>query len=99
VETPGGEWYLAHLTARPLTPRGACVLGRETALQRVEWTTDGWPRLAGEPPVPGGDTLPRTVVPAPAPAPAPAPVSAPVSGVSGPSAPGPETPSAAYPDG
>ncbi|MFF9063859.1 family 43 glycosylhydrolase [Streptomyces sp. NPDC014891] len=85
VETPGGEWYLAHLTARPLTPRGACVLGRETALQRVEWTADGWPRLAGEPPVPGGDTLPRTVVPAPSPVSAPAP--------------GPETPSAAYPEG
>ncbi|MGW1928794.1 glycoside hydrolase family 43 protein [Streptomyces sp. NPDC001919] len=85
VETPGGEWYLAHLTARPLTPRGACVLGRETALQRVEWTADGWPRLAGEPPVPGGDTLPRTVVPAPSPVPEPAS--------------GPETPSAAHPDG
>ncbi|MFE5797634.1 glycoside hydrolase family 43 protein [Streptomyces sp. NPDC056503] len=69
VETPGGDWYLAHLTARPLTPRGACVLGRETALQRVAWTADGWPRLAGEPPLPGGEALPRTVVPVPVPAP------------------------------
>ncbi|WP_432127212.1 glycoside hydrolase family 43 protein [Streptomyces sp. bgisy082] len=77
VETPGGDWYLAHLTARPLTPRGACVLGRETALQRVEWTADGWPRLAGEPPLPGGDALPRTVVPVPVPVPVPAPVSVP----------------------
>ncbi|MFG3189582.1 glycoside hydrolase family 43 protein [Streptomyces omiyaensis] len=66
VETPEGEWYLAHLTARPLTPRGACVLGRETALQRVEWTADGWPRLAGDAPVRGGEALPRTVVRAPA---------------------------------
>ncbi|MFV6026657.1 glycoside hydrolase family 43 protein [Streptomyces sp. NPDC056264] len=77
VETPGGEWYLAHLAARPLTPRGACVLGRETALQRVEWTADGWPRLAGEPPLPNGDALPRTVVPAPTVAPVAAPVPAP----------------------
>ncbi|MGW3373449.1 glycoside hydrolase family 43 protein [Streptomyces hydrogenans] len=68
VETPAGEWYLAHLTARPLTPRGACVLGRETALQRVEWTPEGWPRLAGDAQVRGGEALPRTVVRAPRPA-------------------------------
>ncbi|MFD7962926.1 glycoside hydrolase family 43 protein [Streptomyces zaomyceticus] len=87
VETPGGAWYLAHLTARPLTPRGACVLGRETALQRVEWTAEGWPRLAGEPPLPGGEALPRTVVPvpvalagpAPLPGPPPGPVPQPLS--------------------
>ncbi|WP_238008692.1 glycoside hydrolase family 43 protein [Dactylosporangium sp. AC04546] len=47
VETPAGEWYLAHLAGRPLTPRGRCVLGRETALQRVTWTDDGWPRVEG----------------------------------------------------
>ncbi|WP_078856646.1 glycoside hydrolase family 43 protein [Streptomyces sp. NBRC 109706] len=46
VSTPTGEWYLAHLCARPLTPGGRCVLGRETAIQRVAWTDDGWPRLA-----------------------------------------------------
>jgi xylan 1,4-beta-xylosidase len=46
VRTQGGEWYLAHLAARPYTPRGRCVLGRETALQRVEWV-GGWPRIAG----------------------------------------------------
>ncbi|EGJ73017.1 putative glycosyl hydrolase [Streptomyces sp. Tu6071] len=48
VETPAGEWYLAHLAARPFGARGACVLGRETALQRVEWTAGGWPRVVGE---------------------------------------------------
>ncbi|MGA5651692.1 glycoside hydrolase family 43 protein [Streptomyces seoulensis] len=47
VETQTGEWYLAHLTGRPGTPLGRCVLGRETALQRVEWSDDGWPRVAG----------------------------------------------------
>ncbi|MFD5764655.1 glycoside hydrolase family 43 protein [Streptomyces sp. NPDC127049] len=101
VETPSGEWYLAHLTARPLTPRGACVLGRETALQRVEWTPDGWPRLAGATPVPGGETLPRTVVRAPAPAaarpspPALAPVPPPVSQAPTPAVPVPPPPSPA----
>ncbi|OON73884.1 glycoside hydrolase family 43 protein [Streptomyces tsukubensis] len=57
VETREGQWYLAHLTGRPQHPRGRCVLGRETALQQVEWTHDGWPR------VPGG--LPAVEVPAP----------------------------------
>ncbi|GAA5180617.1 glycoside hydrolase family 43 protein [Rugosimonospora acidiphila] len=47
VRTPAGEWYLAHLTARPYEPLGDCVLGRETAIQRVDWTEDGWPRVAG----------------------------------------------------
>ncbi|WP_374215097.1 glycoside hydrolase family 43 protein [Streptomyces longispororuber] len=61
VETPGGAWYLAHLTARPLTPRGACVLGRETALQRVHWTLDGWPRVDGD----AGPGRPSVQVPAP----------------------------------
>jgi xylan 1,4-beta-xylosidase len=56
VETPGGEWYLAHLVGRPYTPLGRCVLGRETALQRVEWPAGGWPRVPGAVPavdVPG----------------------------------------------
>jgi len=45
VETPGGEVYLAHLCARPALPHLRCVLGRETALQKMVWT-DGWLRLA-----------------------------------------------------
>ncbi|MGA2477280.1 MAG: glycoside hydrolase family 43 protein [Spirochaetia bacterium] len=44
VETRAGEWVLAHLCRRPAV-RGRSVLGRETALQRVEWTAEGWPRL------------------------------------------------------
>lgn len=47
VETPGGEVYLAHLAARPFVPELRCTLGRETALQKMEWTEDGWLRLAG----------------------------------------------------
>jgi xylan 1,4-beta-xylosidase len=63
VETPAGEWYVAHLVGRPYTPMGRCVLGRETALQRVEWTADGWPRVrdgvpAEEVPAPAGVVLP-----------------------------------------
>jgi xylan 1,4-beta-xylosidase len=46
VETADGETYLAHLCARPLRPEKFCNLGRETALQRVAWTPDGWLRLA-----------------------------------------------------
>lgn len=40
----GDEWYITHICARPLTQRGCCTLGRETALQKIEWI-DGWPRL------------------------------------------------------
>jgi xylan 1,4-beta-xylosidase len=65
VQTPAGEWWLAHLCSRPLrTGAGVnpgspdksasaqahagdrCILGRETALQRVVWSADGWLRLA-----------------------------------------------------
>ncbi|SCE80752.1 xylan 1,4-beta-xylosidase [Micromonospora matsumotoense] len=47
VRTPDGGWYLAHLVGRPYSPLGSCVLGRETAIQHVEWPTDGWPRIPG----------------------------------------------------
>ncbi|MFC7530867.1 glycoside hydrolase family 43 protein [Actinoplanes sp. GCM10030250] len=57
VRTPAGEWYLAHLTARPYAPSGRCVLGRETALQKVEWADGGWPRIH--------DGVPAEQVPAP----------------------------------
>jgi xylan 1,4-beta-xylosidase len=62
VETPAGDWYLAHLCSRPLEIEGTrrCILGRETALQKVVWSEDGWLRLAG------GGTHPRVEVPAPA---------------------------------
>ncbi|WP_371575680.1 family 43 glycosylhydrolase [Streptomyces sp. NBC_01314] len=47
VQTPTGEWFLSHLTARPLhTEHGIrCPLGRETAVQAVIWDAEGWPRL------------------------------------------------------
>lgn len=44
VATPDDEWYLAFLVARPHGERGPCILGRETALARVDWV-DGWPSV------------------------------------------------------
>ena len=38
----GDVWVLAHLCGRPLPGTRNCPLGRETALQRVEWRDD-WP--------------------------------------------------------
>ena len=70
VHTHTDEWYLVHLTGRPLpsdeipsaevrgydketgkplphvVPRGYCPLGRETAIQKLEWR-NGWPYVVG----------------------------------------------------
>lgn len=45
VETQLGEVYLVHLTARPFVPELRCTLGRETAIQKMKWTEDGWLRM------------------------------------------------------
>ena len=44
VETQSGETYMVYLCGRPLKNRGRCVLGRETAIQRMVWGEDGWLR-------------------------------------------------------
>ncbi|MBU3185316.1 glycoside hydrolase family 43 protein [Clostridium estertheticum] len=44
VETDEHEWYLAHLCTRPIMGKYP-ILGRETALQKVIWSKDGWLRL------------------------------------------------------
>ena len=48
VQTQNGEWYLSHLASRLIiTEQGTfCVLGRETCIQKVKWSNDGWLRLA-----------------------------------------------------
>lgn len=54
VKTHTDEWFLVHLTGRPLPketdalldPRGYCPLGRETAIQRLKWEND-WPYVVG----------------------------------------------------
>ena len=55
VDTPNGEWYMAHLCARPNETVGGCLLGRETALQKMDWQ-DGWLRLVG-----GGNKAKKSV--------------------------------------
>jgi xylan 1,4-beta-xylosidase len=59
VETQAGEIYLVHLCGRPLPNRGRCVLGRETAIQKMKWSEDGWLRTEDE------SGLPAVVVKAP----------------------------------
>lgn len=44
VETQEGETYLVHLCGRPIANRGRCTLGRETAIQKMTWSEDGWLR-------------------------------------------------------
>lgn len=45
-ELASGEWGLVHLCGRPLPGTEFCLLGRETAIQKVEWV-NGWPRISG----------------------------------------------------
>jgi xylan 1,4-beta-xylosidase len=44
VQTPMGNWYMVYLCTRPLMGKAA-ILGRESAIQEVYWTEDGWLRL------------------------------------------------------
>jgi len=46
VDTTTGETYLVHLCSRPFTPELRCTLGRESAIQKMKWTDDGWLRMA-----------------------------------------------------
>ncbi|MGY5452856.1 glycoside hydrolase family 43 protein [Agarivorans sp. MS3-6] len=68
VETQNNEWFLSHLCGRPIADpdnqantlkygQGRCTLGRETALQNVEWR-DNWPYVVG-------GTTPRIEIQAP----------------------------------
>ncbi|HEY7773571.1 MAG TPA: glycoside hydrolase family 43 protein [Marinagarivorans sp.] len=59
VSLENGDDYVVHLAGRPLPYRGRCVMGRETALQKISWSDDGWPRLAH------GDKGPALTVAAP----------------------------------
>ncbi len=59
VETPNGEPYMVYLVGRPLANRGRCVLGRETAIQKMAWGEDGWLRTLD------GQGIPAVETPAP----------------------------------
>ncbi|QUL53153.1 glycoside hydrolase family 43 protein [Paenibacillus tritici] len=58
VETQTREWYMVHLCGRPVKDN-YCNLGRETAIQRVTFTADGWLAL------PGGGNAPALTVEGP----------------------------------
>jgi xylan 1,4-beta-xylosidase len=60
VETQTGETYMVHLCGRPIRNRGRCTLGRETAIQKMSWSADGWLRTAD------GEGVPYSEVAAPA---------------------------------
>ena len=57
VETESGEWFMVFLTGRPLTEKGRCTLGRETAIESVIWKEDNWLYLKE------GGMVPRLEVP------------------------------------
>lgn len=42
VETQDGDWYMVYLCNR-ISTSGYGILGRETALDPIIWTADGWP--------------------------------------------------------
>lgn len=67
VETQDGEWYAVHLCGRACSERNPAdaarfagmrryMIGRETAIQKMEWTQDGWLILAG------GKNIPQDIV-------------------------------------
>ncbi len=47
VETPEGDLYMAYLASRPIMPARKSVLGRETCIQPMKWSDDGWIRSLG----------------------------------------------------
>ncbi len=42
VQTQNGDWYMVYLCGRKIGD-GYSLLGRETALDPISWTADGWP--------------------------------------------------------
>ena len=46
VCTQNGEWYIVYLCGRNLDKKYG-ILGRETALDPITWTGDGWPIING----------------------------------------------------
>ena len=42
VMTPDGDWYMVYLCGRMINGKYS-MLGRETALDPITWTADGWP--------------------------------------------------------
>ena len=59
VDTQDGRTWMVYLCSRPLPNRGRSPLGRETAIQPMAWSTDGWLRTTD------GQGVPQLEVPAP----------------------------------
>ncbi len=59
VVTQNGELYLVHLCSRPLEGERFSPLGRETAIQKLRMTDDGWLRMDS------GDKRPQLQTPVP----------------------------------
>ncbi|MDD5828328.1 MAG: family 43 glycosylhydrolase [Lachnospira sp.] len=46
VQTQNGQWYMVYLCGRKIVGKNGepcSILGRETALDPITWTADGWP--------------------------------------------------------
>ena len=43
VQLADGRWMMVYLCGRPV--EGNCLMGRETALDPIIWTADGWPMV------------------------------------------------------
>jgi xylan 1,4-beta-xylosidase len=67
VETQNGETYMVYLCGRPLHNRGRCTLGRETAIQKMQWSADGWVRTVDGQGLPSTEVQPPTLPPHPFP--------------------------------
>lgn len=59
IETETGELYMIHLATRWSCEEKRSIFGRETSIQKVEWTDDGWLKLSQ-----GGEN-PHVTVPMP----------------------------------
>jgi xylan 1,4-beta-xylosidase len=46
IQTATGQWWVTYLCGRPQGERH-CTLGRETALDPLTWSEDGWPVING----------------------------------------------------
>jgi xylan 1,4-beta-xylosidase len=61
VETQNGQWYMVHLCSRSVKKDGKMrsIMGRETAIQKVKWDSNGWLHLEND------SNRPQVKVPAP----------------------------------
>lgn len=58
LQTQEGDWYISYLCGRMIDQKWS-VLGRETALDKVTWTQDGWPIVNNLKGPSGANKLPK----------------------------------------